>query len=34
MQSVFILMKKNGLVEENDEKEAMDTNLPVFQSSN
>ena len=30
MQSVFILRKKKGLVGENDEKEAMDTNLPVF----
>ena len=30
MQSVFILREKNGLVGENDEKEAMDTNLPVF----
>ena len=34
MQSGFHFEEKNGLVGENDEKEAMDTNLPVFQSSN
>ena len=27
-------LEKNALVGENGEKEAMDTNLPVFQSSN
>ena len=30
MQSGFHFEEKNGLVGENDEKEAMDTNLPVF----
>jgi hypothetical protein len=30
----FLFGEKFGLVGKNDDKEAMDTNLPVFQSSN